>query len=71
MAGQYVSAALRAGAREQLLAAANILPPEELVAKSHHFLVDMASASAGADVPGHIYTSSKQVRWLLTLCKSG
>jgi hypothetical protein len=30
---------------------------EELVAKAHQLLVVMASVSASADVPGHIYTS--------------
>jgi hypothetical protein len=37
------------------------LSPAKLAAKSHEFLVAMASASAGVDVPGHIYTSTKQV----------
>ena len=46
---------------EQLVAAANTLSPDKLVAKSHQFLVAMASASAGVDVPGHIYTSTEQV----------
>jgi hypothetical protein len=37
------------------------LLPAELAVKSLEYLVAMASASAGVDVPGHIYTSTKQV----------
>ena len=51
----------QAGGEEQVLVAANTLLPAELAVKSHEYLVAMASASAGVDVPGHIYTSTKQV----------
>jgi hypothetical protein len=45
-----------------VLAAASALLPAELAVKPRKYLVAMASAStAGVDVPGHIYTSNKQV----------
>jgi hypothetical protein len=45
------------------VAAANTLSPAKLLAKPLTFLIAMsiASASAGVDVTGHMYTSSKQV----------
>jgi hypothetical protein len=67
------------GAAEQLLAAANILSPEKLVAKPLKFLVAMAIASAGADVTGHtpfcagsLHLKQEGVGWLHhTSYKSG
>jgi hypothetical protein len=60
-AGHYMAAVRQAGGEEQVLAAATTLSLAKLAVKSHEYLVAMASASAGVDVPGHIYTSTEQV----------
>ena len=70
-----VAASLRAGARVQFVAGSGqyFVARVDVVATRHtiFWLTWPVPPLAGADVPGHIYTSSKQVRWLLTLCKSG
>jgi hypothetical protein len=67
--GEYVTAVLSAGGAEQLVAAANSLSPAKLLRQATHIFdsqMAIASASAGADVTGHMCTPQAIRWWLVT-----